>query len=80
MRVPVPDLEVDCYAGHRGEELPRAITLFGRRFEIAEIVDRWLGPDHRYFKLRLADGRVCVVRNDLDGDGWTLQLLERPEA
>jgi len=46
---------VECYAGHRGEQTPRALTLGDRRIVVAEIVDAWLAPDYRYFKLRGAD-------------------------
>jgi len=47
---------VECYAGYRGEETPRRVGLAGAKIEIAEVVDRWLAPDHRYFKVREVDG------------------------
>jgi hypothetical protein len=31
---------VECYAGHRGEEEPRAFTLGETRFEVQAIEDR----------------------------------------
>ena len=37
-------LSVECHAGYRGEEEPRALTLDGRRLAVAEILDRWLAP------------------------------------
>ena len=40
---------VECYAGYRGEETPRRFALAGTTIEVAEVVDRWLAPDHRYF-------------------------------
>jgi hypothetical protein len=27
------------------------------------VLDRWLGPDHRYFKVRTADG-IYILRHD----------------
>jgi len=50
------DLRVECYSGHRGEETPRRFYLGNRHIEVAEVIDRWLGPDHRYFKVRGDDG------------------------
>ena len=71
------DLEVECHAGHRGEETPRRIVLGGRVVAVAEVVDRWYGPDHRYFKLRGEDGATYLVRHDEPSDRWELQLYER---
>jgi len=65
---------VECYAGHRGEETPRAFALGERRIEIAEVVDRWLAPDHRYFKVRGTDGHAYILRHDLQHDRWELTM------
>ncbi len=43
-------IQVACYAGYRGEETPRQIRLGERKIEVKEIQDRWLAPNHRYFK------------------------------
>ena len=69
-------VRVECYAGHRSEETPRALTLGERRIEVAEVVDRWLAPDHRYFKLKDADGDTYIVRHDVIGDRWELTLFQ----
>lgn len=71
------DVEVDCHAGYRGEETPRRILLGGRAVAVVEIVDRWYGPDHRYFKLLGDDGAVYLVRHDELADRWELRLFER---
>ena len=31
-------IQVECYAGYRGEEEPRAFTLGERRFKVLELV------------------------------------------
>ena len=70
-------LAVKNYAGHRGEQEPSAFTVAdGARREVREIVDRWLAPDHRYFKVRADDGPVCIIRHDVAGDGWELVMYE----
>jgi hypothetical protein len=44
---------VECYAGHRGEQTPRTLILGDRRIAVAEVLDAWLAPEYRYFKLKL---------------------------
>jgi hypothetical protein len=70
-------LRVECYAGHRGDETPRALAIGARRIEIIEILDRWLAPDYRYFKLRGEDGDTYIVRHDAASDAWELTMFER---
>ena len=68
-------LRVESYAGHRGEEEPRAFTLGERRFAVEEILDRWLEPRNRYFKVRADDGRTFILRHDTLGESWELAAL-----
>lgn len=68
---------MECYAGSRGEETPRRFGLAGVRIEIAEVVDRWLAPDHRYFKVRDAGGDLYVLRHDVAGARWELTFFRR---
>jgi hypothetical protein len=68
-------IRVECYAGHRGEQTPRALILGDRRIDVAEVLDAWLGPDHRYFKLKAADGDTYLVRHDERSDSWELTMF-----
>jgi hypothetical protein len=65
-------IRVQCYAGHRGEEEPRAFDLGDRRLEVVEIIDRWLAPDHRYFKVRADDDNVYILRHDEAAGEWEM--------
>ncbi len=71
------DLHVECYAGYRADEAPRALRLGERRVEVLEVVDRWLAPDHRYFKLRGDDGAVYILRHDERTQTWELTVFDR---
>lgn len=64
-------IRVERQAGYRGEEEPRAFTLGERRFVVQEILDRWLDPRHRYFKVRV-DGRRFIARHDTASGEWEL--------
>ncbi len=70
-------IDVECYAGHRGEETPRAIHLGDRRIAVVEVLDQWLAPDHRYFKLRGDEGDIYLVRHDVASQVWELTMFER---
>jgi len=69
------NIRVECHAGYRGEEEPRAFTLGERRFAVLEILDRWLDPEHRYFKVKVDDGRMFVLRHDTTSGQWELAAL-----
>jgi len=68
---------VECHAGYRGEETPRRFTLSGRTVEVTDVLDRWLAPDHRYFRVRGDDGDVYVLRHDIDSGEWELTAFTR---
>jgi hypothetical protein len=66
---------VECYAGHRGEQTPRTLILGDRRIAVAEVLDAWLAPDYRYFKVRGADGDTYLVRHDERSNNWELTMF-----
>ena len=66
---------VECYAGHRGEQTPRMLILGDRRVAVAEVLDSWLAPDYRYFKLLGSDGDTYLVRHDERSDTWELTMF-----
>ena len=72
---PIP-VCVDCYAGYRGEETPVRFRLGDRLFEVGEVLDRWLAPEHQYFRARTREG-ICILRNDITSGEWELTLFER---
>jgi len=69
-------IQVECYCGYRGEETPRRLTLGVREIEVAEVLDRWLAPDHRYFKVLGTDGSEYILRHDMTSLDWELILFE----
>jgi hypothetical protein len=68
---------VECYAGYRGEETPRCFSIGDRDVQVLEVLDRWLSPDHRYFKLKGDDGDTYILRHDTAADRWELTLFQR---
>ena len=68
-------LSVICHAGYRGEEEPRSLSLGDRAVQIIEVLDRWLAPDHRYFKCLGSDGNTYILRHDVMADRWELTMF-----
>ncbi len=70
------ELQVECYAGYRGEETPQRMFLGTRAITVESVLDRWIDPAHRYFKLRGGDGGIYIVRFDVAQDRWELVLYD----
>lgn len=70
-------IHVDCYADHRGELLPLRFHLGARSVAVAEVLDQWLAPDHRYFKVKGADGSTYILRHDPAAERWALVMYRR---
>lgn len=69
-------LQVECYAGYRGEETPRRFHIGTRSIEVVEVIDRWLSPDHRYFKVLGDDEGIYILRYDTSANRWELTLFD----
>jgi hypothetical protein len=72
-------IRVECHAGHRADEEPRAFHLGEQHLAVIDIVDRWLDSRHRYFKVRVDGGRQFVLRHDTASGEWELAALVGPE-
>jgi len=72
-------IQVECYAGYRGEETPRHIQMATYKIEIRKIVDRWLSPDHRYFKIVSRDDATYIIRHDTENWQWELVYYQSGE-
>jgi hypothetical protein len=66
-------LKVECYAGYRDEETPRCIILGEQKIHVMRVIDRWLAPDHRYFKILGEDHVEYIIRHDIEK--WTWELI-----
>jgi hypothetical protein len=68
-------IRVECYAGYRAEETPRAFFLGERQIAIIDIIDRWLAPEHRFFKVQGDDDGVYILRHDSLSGRWEMILF-----
>jgi hypothetical protein len=70
-------IAVECYAGYKGEQTPRTMRLGDQRIDVVEVLDQWLAPDHRYFKVRGDDGDTYIVRQDRSSGEWIVSAFRR---
>lgn len=70
------ELSVEWKADEYGDEVPRAFFLGARRIAVVEVLDRWFGRDHRYFKVRAEDRNIYILRYDLPSDRWELTFFK----
>lgn len=71
------DIRVECYSGYRGEETPRRFWLGSRCVEVCSVVDQWLAPDHRYFKVLADDGGTYILRYDTFACNWEMTFFKK---
>ena len=74
------EIPEECYSGYKAGERPVAFTFRGRRWEVAEIVDRWYEgrietgrPGANYFKVRTIEDNVFLLRYFSLSDAWFIQ-------
>lgn len=71
-------IQVEAYAGYKGDQRPIAFVLNRRRLLVEEILDQWYGPHSAYFKVRAADACVYILRLDrfASQGEWTLESFQ----
>jgi hypothetical protein len=58
--------------GRRGECDPHVFHLGQRRLPVVAVLDQWTEASHRYFSVRVQDGRRFVLRHDPATGEWEL--------
>ena len=72
-------INVECYSGYRGEQAPRYLLMENGKIEVKKIIDRWLAPDHRYFKILGDDHAIYIIRHDQQTWKWELTYYRATE-
>lgn len=70
-------IKVEAYSGYKADERPVSFTIGDKVFRVKEVLDRWSGEDHDYFKLMAGDGYVYIIRYDRDEDEWEMVMMEK---
>lgn len=74
-------IQVECRSGYKVNESPAAFTFQGRRWEVAEILDRWyeggVQPERPlidYFRVKTREGRVFILLYTSHLDEWFIRF------
>ncbi len=70
-------ISVEAYSGYKANERPKALVIRDKRLEVKEVLDRWYGEEHDYFKVRAEDGFIYIIRYDRFKDEWELVMMEK---
>lgn len=68
-------ITVECRREADGEAVPVRFRLGERTVAVADISDRWLARDHRYFKIGTESGATYILRHDVERDTWEIVLF-----
>lgn len=73
-------VEVECYAGYKGDERPLRVRLGERVEEVVRVEDRWYSPGETFFRVVMRSGdRYILQRRDAQ-DVWLLAGFRRAEG
>lgn len=75
-----PRVEVISLRGHAGEQEPQELIVEGERLSVLGIDDRWLDSAACYYKVAASDGRVYLLRNDMQHRRWSLVRVWQLDA
>jgi hypothetical protein len=64
---------VECLSGADYADRPLAFTWEGRRWEIAEILERWRGPGEKGFRIKTTEGQVFELTYREIPDDWRVR-------
>ncbi len=69
---------VQCYAGYKGEQRPQRFLLGERWLEVEEILKEWREPTAVFFRVRVSDGRIYVLRRGVDAtpNTWSIEFVD----
>ena len=71
-------IEVVAYSGYKANERPLYFVLDGERLHVREVIDKWYGVDHDYFKVEADDGKVYLLKWQRSMDLWFVEkILDR---
>ncbi|RLC30283.1 hypothetical protein DRH13_04565 [Candidatus Woesebacteria bacterium] len=66
------EITVVAYSGYKANERPLRLLIDEKDLEVEQIIDRWCGVEHDYFKCLANDGQVYLLKWHRIHDQWFL--------
>jgi hypothetical protein len=63
-------VHVVAYSGYKANERPLHFLMDDRKLEVVNLIDRWYGEEHDYFKILANDGKVYLLQWQRGPDLW----------
>ena len=74
-------VNVVCHAGYKADEYPVLFYRENKKYEIAEITDRWYHAEYHedsqianYFKVLTSQNEIFILKHVIDDDAWLLVI------
>jgi len=71
-------LKVRCQQD-AAQPVPLRFGPNGSEHDVAEVLDRWPGEDHQYFKVRTTDSDSYILRYDAAQSAWEVSVFREGE-
>lgn len=72
-------VKVECYSGRKTDERPIRFRVDDHDYVVEELLDQWYGPEDAWYKVRVDDGNIYILRHQTsvpDGS-WDLISFRR---
>lgn len=66
------DVSVETRNTASGDVEPVSFSIGTRLLQVDQVLDRWPGPDHSYFKVAASDGALYILRHASDTREWEM--------
>ena len=71
-------VDVVAYSGYKANERPLYFIVNDRKLDVVNIIDRWYGLEHDYYKVLADEAKVYLLKWNRMHDIWFLvQVIER---
>ena len=74
---------VSCYAGYKGEEIPRSFVLQGTEHHVTSVLECWyersfssFSSEFMNWRVMAGDNREYILRYDQQEDRWEARGVE----
>lgn len=67
---------VETRENELGDREPHRFRVGPHQLDVVSVLDRWLHPEHGYFKVRVTDGTVYILRLEVAANRWEIALYE----
>jgi hypothetical protein len=69
-------VRVETRENELGDREPCSFSVGRQALSVVSVLDRWLHPEHGYFKVQVGDGAVYILRLDVVSARWEIALYE----